>query len=678
MTTKKAIFGLGLSGLVALVVGWELWRKPADNALSPPDAADHAKVDKKPTRPKIDFGQHVAPLLTRYCVTCHRQAKARGGVVLDGIEDPSLAAQLWDKVATVLASGTMPPEGRAQPTAAELDTLFAWLDDVLSPPERRLALRRLNRAEYDNTIRDLVGLDFHLADDFPADDVGYGFDNIGELLSVSPLLLEKYLAAAEKIVEVAFKDAGLRQRLLRPPGEDFIPAAFRAFTPAVRAEAKKRLIRSKADLEAPIDPMAVELDRAYRILRAFADRAFRRPATHEEVLRLLAFVEAALRDGEEADAGIRVALQAILVSPHFLFRVEMGPEWDDGSAPGLVSDFELASRLSYFLWSSMPDEALFRDAALGKLRQPEQLAGHLRRMLADPKAGAFCDRFAGQWLQTRSLKDCTPDPTLFPTFDPPLRSAMLQETRLFFEAVVKEDRSILDLLDGDFTFVNERLAGHYGLKGVTGGAFRKVSLHGTPRGGILTHASILTVTSHPTRASLVKRGKWILDNVLGMPPPPPPPGADSFNLGHDAVLSDSFRSRLDKHRASADCASCHQRIDPLGAALENFDGIGAWRTHDGQHAIDASGQLPSGQRFEGPSELRKLLRSKHAEAFTRCLVEKLMTYALGRGIEPRDQRTVKEIVATLTERDYRFSALAAAIVTCAPFQQGVKGRRKGL
>jgi hypothetical protein len=407
---------------------------------------------------------------------------------------------------------------------------------------------------------------------------------------------------------------------------------------------------------------------AQRILERFASRAYRRPVRGEELNRLLRFVEMAEKDHESFETGIGLAMQAVLVSPHFLFRVEMDRRPNDPAAIHSINDYELASRLSYFLWSSMPDDELFELARNKTLHEPEMLEKQVRRMLKDPRSLALVENFAGQWLQLRNLKEFKPDPDLFPSFDDKLRSAMLKETELFFENIIREDRGILDFIDADYTFVNERLAKHYGLSDVNGEEFRRVSLTSTPRGGILTQAAVLSVTSNPTRTSPVKRGKWILENILGTPPPPPPPGVEELKNDKQAVLSGSLRQRMEQHRANPNCATCHQRMDPLGFGFENFDAIGAWRTQEGKFAIDPAGALPNGQSFAGPTELRAILKTRQ-EAFARCLAEKMLTYALGRGVERYDRCTLDNIVKSAGKDHYKFSRLVIDIVKSDPFQK---------
>ena len=419
---------------------------------------------------------------------------------------------------------------------------------------------------------------------------------------------------------------------------------------------------------APIvdDPELRRQQQLYDILRGFADRAFRRPATHDELMRLLGIVLSAEKDGESPESSIALGLRSVLASPQFLFRSAMIDDFAQTGFTLPANDFELASRLSYFLWSSMPDEELFRWSAQGTLHQPETLRSQVVRMLKDPRSRALAENFAAQWLQTRKLKEFTPDPTRFPDFDEALRSAMLEETRLFFATIQEEDRDVRDFLDADFTFVNERLARHYGIEGIIGDHFRRVSLSGTVRGGVLTQASVLTATSNPTRTSPVKRGKWILENILGAPPAPPPSGVEALKEGQKAVANGTLRQRMERHRSDPACASCHRRMDPLGFGLENFDAMGAWRTQDDGQPIDPSGRLPGARVFRGPAELKAALRSRD-HAFVRCLAEKLLTYALGRGLKRSDLRAVDQIVVNLAGEEYKFSSLVIAVTQSEPF-----------
>jgi Protein of unknown function (DUF1592)/Protein of unknown function (DUF1588)/Protein of unknown function (DUF1587)/Protein of unknown function (DUF1585)/Protein of unknown function (DUF1595) len=625
-----------------------------------------------PARAIPTYAADVAPLIDRYCLGCHEEGEARGGVVLEiprGRSPGDGGRSLWLRVADALRSGVMPPEGEPRPGPAELETINAWLDVEVFPDERgpgRATLRRLNRAEYDNTVRDLIGLDLRPADEFPSDDVGYGFDNIGDVLSTSPILVERYLDAAERVVDAAFRSPEARRRIMAPPA-DSVPRAFRRFKPPVRSYPDKRVFVRRSAVAK--DPELERQQRIYDILRAFADRAFRRPATHDELSRLLGVVLAAEKDGEDSESAVRLALRAVLASPHFLFHAESAREAVDGpgSPPPPDDDFALAARLSYFLWSSLPDEELSRLASGAALRHEETLRTQAGRMLRDRRSRSLAENFGGQWLQTRQLKDLAPDPALFPDFDEPLRGAMRRETELFFASVLEEDRSVLDFLDADYTFVNERLARHYGIAGVRGESFRRVSLAGTPRGGVLTQASVLTLTSNPTRTSPVRRGRWILETLLGTPPPPPPSGVEGLVEGSGAAAPATLRERMERHRAEPGCASCHRRMDPLGFGLENFDAVGAWRANEGGRPIDPSGRLPGGEPFDGPSGLRALLASRR-EAFSRCLAEKMLTYALGRGLRRSDRRAVDRIVAGLARDGSRFSALVLAVVESEPFR----------
>jgi hypothetical protein len=404
---------------------------------------------------------------------------------------------------------------------------------------------------------------------------------------------------------------------------------------------------------------------ASRIMTSLARRAFRRPVTAREIDRYVRLVQLAREQEGSLDEGLAVGIQALLVSPDFLFRIERDPPSSAKGAPHRITPHELASRLSYFIWASMPDAELRRAADTGTLRDPQILAYQVRRMLRDPKSRALAEHFGGQWLQFRALESITRDRDRFPDFEDYLRLSMRRETELFIEHIIRDDRSILDFVDGRFSFLNERLARHYGIPSVSGPEFRRVDLTGSPRAGVLTHGSVLTVSSYTTRTSPVLRGKWILDNLLDTPPPDPP--ADVPNLDETAIgTAASLRDQLEAHRKNPTCASCHRRMDPLGFGLENFDAVGAWRTMDGKFAIDATGLLPDGRTFNGPEELRAILAGNR-EAFARCLTSKLLTYALGRGLERYDSRTVKLIASRLPRHEYRFSGLVLEIVNSLPF-----------
>jgi hypothetical protein len=587
-----------------------------------------------PAAIRQSFDATVRPFVKRYCLACHSGTDAKRGVQLDKYLTGAAVSEdraTWGRVLRMLRAHKMPPEGRRRPKDEEYEAVNAWLEAVLGEADRagpldpgRVTIRRLNRAEYANTVRDLLGVQFNAAADFPSDDVGYGFDNIGDVLSLPPLLMEKYLAAAEQIAANAI--------LENKPG-----------------------------------------DKPEQVLRRLATRAYRRPISDQELARLLKLAATAGAQDGGIEAGIRLALQAILISPHFLFRVELDPEPGGVKPVRALNEYELASRISYFLWSSMPDDELFDLAARGKLG--ENLDRQVRRMLGDPKSKALVENFAGQWLQLRNLDLARPDKSQFPAFDDDLRRAMRTESEMFFETIVREDRSVLELLDADFTFVNARLARHYGLEGVEGDQFRRVSLPASggreaarARGGVLTQAAMLTVTSNPTRTSPVKRGKWVLENILGTPPPDPPPNVPMLRDDATAVAGGSLRQRMEQHRKDPNCAVCHKEMDALGFALENFDAVGAWRTKEGKFPIDAAAQLPDGRSLDGPRDLKAMLRGSK-EQFARCLTEKLLTYAIGRGVEPGDRPAVGGIIAAVKAGDYKFSTFVLGIVHCEPFQK---------
>jgi hypothetical protein len=604
-------------------------------------AADPTPMQKVAEKPS--FVKQVAPVLAKYCTGCHGGDKPKGKLALDVYQDdetPLKNGKIWDKVSRNLEGGIMPPKSRPQPTDAEKAAILGWVEATVNQTgcavekdPGRVTMRRLNRVEYNNTIRDLLGVEGNFSENFPSDDVGYGFDNIGDVLSMPPMLMEMYLAAAEKVVA----------KVLEKP------------------ESKKRVFICR-----PSEKNKAECTQ--KILENLAARAYRRSATEADVKRLVRLVELAQKNGDNFDASIGLALRAVLVSPSFLFRVELDREPGNPKAAHPVNDFELASRLSYFLWSSMPDEELFDQARKGTLRKDGNLEAQAKRMLKDPKAKALVDNFAGQWLQTRRLKTMYPDKKRFKDFNDQLRDDMLKETELFVEAIFREDRNVLEFLDADYTFLNERLAKFYGIEDVKGNEFRRVQLTGDQRGGVLTMASILTITSNPTRTSPVKRGKWILENIFNAAPPPPPPNAGELNEKKAVVESASLRQRMEQHRKNPDCAVCHDRMDPLGFGFENYDAVGAWRTKDGKFDIDTAGDLPDGKSFNGPKELKAILKSKDKE-FRRCLSDRLLTYALGRGLESYDKCAVDQIADNLARNDYRFSSLVVSIVHSEPFQQ---------
>ena len=724
-------------------------------------------------RAASEFAKDGVTFLQKHCLDCHGEKKKKAGLSLHLFRDDADVLKdrkIWKTVVHMVKSGEMPPPERPRPTLNEIDAFIQSIDGVFlraaknAPDPGQVTIRRLNRAEYNNTIRDLIGVDFNPAEDFPADGVGYGFDNIGDVLSLSPVLLERYLAAAETIalrIHLApLKKPNLKTGalFLNPQGNDikagFRPLALNNLRRDMRVSAgldgeylirgrvygnqvgdepvKAKLLlddkvlntfdvkadspktaevfevkivienkRTKSnfgislanefknadgqrtlwveylELVPPadgrpaaqkrlfdVDAKNPKAEKTRELLTRFASKAYRRPVTDSEIDRLVKLAEAAEKRGKKWEDSVRLAMTAVLVSPKFLFRVELDDRPDSADAHP-ITEHQLASRLSYFLWSSMPDDELFEQADRKTLTK--NLDAQVKRMLLDPKAKALVDNFAMQWLQLRRLQVVTPDPKLFPTFNEPLRKAMLKETELFFEAILREDRSILDLIDADFTFLNGRLAKHYGIKGIIGEEFQRVKLHDKERGGILTHASVLTVTSNPTRTSPVKRGHWVLDQILGTPPPPPPPNVPELPETQKAILSGTLRQRLELHRANPACANCHSRIDPIGFAFENYDSIGAFRTKDGNFPIAPSGTLPDGKSFKGPAELKTILIAKK-ELFSRCLTEKMLTYALGRGVEFYDTPAVDRISAALAKNDYRFSTLVSEIVRSDPFR----------
>ena len=596
-------------------------------------AADEGLVD-------TEFASVVMPFLSNHCTDCHSGDDPEAMLSLDRYQQSANVQtdyDIWERVRMMLAERQMPPADYEQPSQADVLAVIDAIDRQLdsfdcdaSKHPGRVTIRRLNRVEYNNTIRDLIGLDLKPADQFPSDDVGNGFDNMGDVLSISPILMEKYVAAAGEIADRAFADEAARKRILVETPES--------------------------------DEQLVEV--AKKNLRRFAERAYRRPLDDDQLDRLFKLMVIAWQKGSDPDEIFKTAVTAILASPQFLFRVERDPPPDDQDGIRVLDDFELASRLSYFLWSSMPDERLFELARDGKLQDPKVLAGEAERMLADPKADALVENFAGQWLQLRDVDVLNPDPEQFAAFDDQLRAAMRRETEVFFESVMRENRSVIEFLNADYTFVNETLARHYGIEGISGSEFRRVST-GTGRRGVLTHASILMLTSNPTRTSPVKRGKWILDNILGEAPPPPPPNVPPLDA--EAETFGSLREQMQQHRSNESCAVCHRKMDALGFGLENFDAIGAWRDKDGRFDIDPSGALPGGRQFNGPADLMTILVDEKTNEFCRCLTEKMLSYALGRGLDSYDRCTTKEIVKALQENEYRFHTLVTQIVTSEPF-----------
>jgi mono/diheme cytochrome c family protein len=763
-------------GIAALALGWALSPRASGEAAT---ARTRAETFIAVTRPLFD----------QTCSPCHGGADPAGGFDVSqyrSIESLSTRRDQWERVRERLRSGDMPPEGVERPEAA-IRGLVSFLDaelghaaekqspnqkpssDPKQPPDPgRITLRRLNRTEYTNTIRDLLGLEFRADQNFPSDDSGDGFDNIGDVLTVSPLLMDKYLAAAERIAARAVGTVqlpppfavqhGLRLGNLRAldrrtvegthrcdfDGEYELRVGMPGVRPgnalpvmlAVWVDGKllgRRRVETKAATKGPVvDPSSEESFRVAlsegehelrasfvddtfaqtlsetdlnrtktnkwigsvtvvgpfpapshhervlvcdptsgaacvrKILSTLARRAYRRPVTDAEVAALTGFVDLARSDGQSVEAGLALAIQALLVSPHFLFHVEHDPDPSDATQVHRISDIELASRTSYFLWRSMPDEELLKLAERGELGKPSVLEAQVRRMLADPKASALAESFAGQWLEIRNLDGLHPDPARFPEWGPELRDAMRTETQLFFDWILRQNRPIGDFIDARYTFLNELLAKYYGIAGVSGSDFRRVALTTDQRGGVLSQASVLAVSSYPTRTSVVLRGKYVLQNILGSPPPPPPPDVPA--LDESAVgTTQSLRQQMEAHRSSPACAACHARMDPLGFGLENYDAIGHWRSQDGAFPVDASGVLPDGHSFSSPTELRRILRSKLPD-FARCLTRKMLIYALGRGLGSSDAATVQTITEHLAASGYRMQTLIREIVESNPFR----------
>jgi mono/diheme cytochrome c family protein len=724
------------------------------------------------------FRDTVAPLLEKHCLRCHGPKEQDGELRLDAAasaRDVQRKPRLWRLIADRLRSNEMPPEDEPQPTRSEVARITSWIETTLSSrPEAsdpgRVTLRRLNRNEYNNTVGDLLNVALRPADAFPADDTGYGFDTIADVLSLPPILLEKYVAAAELIAsravlvyaptakhfeaEAMLKsarggnrdgwaffstngDVSVQVRIRHPgtyrvraraygmqAGPQKVQLAFRigstrVATVKVAAERDTPKVYTRTvqlnegshtfgvgfvndyykpkdpdpknrdrnmaldwvELEGPITPPVLPAfharalgygaptrERVAQAIRDLVGRAFRREAADDDVARLIALYDLVRAEGDSPERGFQVVVQAVLLSPRFLFRFEAEPE---GDAPSrALDDFELATRLSYFLWSSMPDDALFERARSGTLRVNQR--SEVERLLDDPRSSALVENFAGQWLELRRLEELTPDPKTFPRFDEGLREAMVEESERVFEAILRERRSVLDFLRGRFTFVNGRLAKLYGIPGVQGSRFRRVALP-QGRAGILTHASILTVTSNPTRTSPVKRGKWILDQILDAPPRDPPPGIADLPNTPAAKRKVSQRALLQEHRKRRECASCHTVMDPLGFGMEHFDGIGAWRERDGKFPIDASGELPGGVEFRGAEGLRDYLLERRSDEFVACLVRKLLTYAIGRGLREADEPAITELVRSLAP-EYRFNDLIVGITQLDAFQRQGKKR----
>lgn len=581
------------------------------------------------------FDAEVRPVLERHCLACHGAKTAKAGIDLSRFTDETADRDLdlWARVRDAIAERTMPPKGKPAPTEAERQTaaqsierMLDSLDDVRDPGRR--VIQRLTRDQYNHTVRDLLGVDTQPAATFPADGGGGGgFENNASTLFIPPILLEKYLASAAKLLDQADPARYLTAR----PEED-----------VSKDEAARRCVEG------------------------FASRAYRRPVREEEVERLLRLFQRADDQGRPFEEAVKLALQAVLVSPHFLFLVEAD---QDGQEPYRVGEYELASRLSYFLWSSMPDPPLLELAREGTLHEPEVLERQVRRMIADPKSRQFAKDFATQWLGLKALANfAEPNRSRIREYTPELRDAMVEEAITTFHALLRDDAPVLDLVGADFVYVNEVLARHYGIDDVTGAEFRKVTVQDPNRGGVLGMAAVLTLTSYAERTSPVLRGKWVLAELLGTPPPPPPPNVKVLPLEDKVEKGVTFRHRLEQHRREEACAACHARLDPPGFGLEGFDPIGRVRTQVGGAPVDDSGEFATGETFRGAAELKRILKEQKKDVFVRNLTRRMLSYALARGLEPYDAPTVKEIMAKLASEGYRSHVLITEIVRSFPFQ----------
>jgi len=796
---KIAAATRGLAGL-ALAVFLCLQAEPAAQQAAP----QRASAQSIPSTGAVPPVSSQRLVLERYCVSCHNERLKTAGLTLDQIDvvRPGQSAEAWEKAVRKLRTGTMPPLNAPQPSTQDRTALVSWLESSLDTaaaahpnPGRTDTLRRLNRTEYQNAIRDLLSLDIDATSLLPPDDSGHGFDNVtvGDL---PPALLDRYISTAQKISRLAIGGARTSPQsdvIRLPPDltqEEHVPGLpigtrggmssphtfthegeydiqiwlardrtgsvgglrgpashellvlldrtpVKTITIEMPADGDDTLIDSNLKIRVPVtagshqvgvtflknfsslvetarQPLQAHFNEnrhprltpaishvsitgpyaakaavdtpsrrrifvcrpanatkeepcAKQILSTLMRRAYRRPIAEADVRGPMALYREGRSEGD-FDAGIRRALSAVLVSPEFLFRVELDPDRLAAGAAYRITDLELASRLSFFLWSSLPDDTLLDAAIAGTLSRPDELERQARRMLADPRSYNLASNFAGQWLRLRNLESVDPNVRLYPDFDDNLRQAFRQETERFVDSILREDRRVLDLIKADYTFLNERLAKHYGIPQVYGSRFRRVALApGSQRGGLLRHGSILAVTSYATRTSPVLRGVWVLDNIFGAPPPPPPPNVPALE---DTSVSASLpmRQRLGAHRANPVCASCHKTIDPVGFAMESFDAVGRWRDSDGDSGpVDVSGGLPGAGEFRGVAGLEEALLSR-PELFAGRLTEKLLTFALGRGVESYDAPAVRKILREAEPGGYRSSSILLGIVKSVPFQ----------
>jgi mono/diheme cytochrome c family protein len=829
---KRTLFALAL----VFVCGVRPLHIDAQQAPAPVSNPGSRTPNPESRTPNPDLGFLAGPsqkaLLDQYCVTCHNERLKTGGLALDTLQKSRIEAnaETWEKVVRKVRAGLMPPAGAKRPDRGSLDALATSIEGTIdhfaadNPNPGRAPLHRMNRVEYANAIRDLLSIDVDPSTLLPADDSSHGFDNIAEVLGVSPSLLERYVSAAARISRLAvgerdaapaqvtytikgdlsqnqtlegqplgtrggttithnfpvdgeyliklsllklsfgqvfgegaegeelevtlngqrvklFKldevpmffmrespgshpakpqptdpleervkmtpDIRLEFRLKAKAGPQDIGVAFLQKSHAANEDLVKRPVSSTYDVFIGMQygyTTAPHLSRvvitgpynatglgdtpsrrrvfvcrptsaadesacARQIVSTLVRRAFRRAPTDADLASMLTFYQQERERTGNFEAGIEMALRRILADPEFIFRFEPTPAVAKPGVPYRISDTELASRLSFFLWSTIPDDELLKLALDGTLHEPAVLEKQTRRMLADPKARSLVTNFANQWLFLRDLKNANPDVTVFPDFDDNLRQGFQRETEMLFESVMREDRSVLDLLEANYTFVNERLARHYGIPNIYGPDFRRVPVPSDARRGLLGHGSLLLVTSNANRTSPVIRGKWILENLLGSQAPLPPPDVPPLEEKPTATAK-SVRERIEQHRANPACASCHKIMDPIGLALENFDAIGRWRTTDEGVKIDASGQLVDGTAIDGPSSLRKAMLGR-SDAFVTSMTEKLLMYGMGREIKYYDMPAVRIVMGDAAKNRYRFSDLVMGIVKSGPFQMRV-------
>jgi hypothetical protein len=587
-------------------------------------------------------------LVSKHCLSCHSTAKQKGDVDLEKLPAPGASKEgddRWEGVRRALASQDMPPPEKSQPSQAERDALVTWIDRQLDGPGGDtptdpgwVTVHRLTRTEYNRTIHDLLGVDGNPADAFPADNAGGSgsFDNNADMLYVSPILMERMLDVSLDLVSRAKPE---RLALVAPEKDK-----KGAITPSTQRKA------------------------AEASLTAFLPRAWRRPVAKAEVQGLLkVYDRAAKKNNVTHDDSLRLTYAAALTSPNFIFRIEQSKP---GSEVHPLNPHEIANRLSYFLWSTMPDDALFKAAEDGSLARPEGISTQIARMLADAKAEILARQFMGQWLGTDELTNgLGPDPKIIKGYSTALRSAMIEEPVVFLRALLKENGSLTDLIDCNYVHVNRELAEHYGLPGVRADGFSKVAVDDGRRGGLITMAGVLAITSRPSRTSPVIRGKWILQELLSYPPPPPPPNVPPLPEAEDGTPNvGTLRQRLERHRADPACNGCHQRIDPLGFGLENFDALGRWRTR-GDHGenLDTVGTMPGGETFDGPQQLKKVLKGRQ-DRIMQTVAERMLSYALGRGIERHDRSTVRLITRNLAADGFKAQTLIREVALSLPFR----------